>query len=76
MPPSENAELMARYLEEAGNRDVTIKIFPRAGHSLEWFGELRGGTWSWPGGYWIWAKRAPGYTETVIGWLRGHLGIS
>src|SRR5918992_4507112 len=50
VPPSENAELMARYLEEAGNRDATIKIFPRARHNLEWYGELRGGTWSWPSG--------------------------
>jgi uncharacterized protein len=76
VPPSENAELMARYLAEAGNRDATIKIFPRANHSLDWFGELRGGTWSWPGGYWVWAKRAPGYGETVMGWLRARLGSS
>lgn len=76
VPPSENAELMARYLAAAGNRDVTIKIFPRANHNLEWFGELRGGTWSWPSGYWVWSKRAPDYTETVIGWLRAHAGSS
>lgn len=74
VPPSENAELMRRYLAEAGNRDVTIRIFPRASHNLEWFGELRQGTWRWPEGYWIWAKRAPGYAETVIGWLRERLG--
>ncbi len=74
VPPAENAELMARYLGEAGNRDVTVKIFPRANHSLEWFGELRQGTWRWPGGYWVWAKRAPGYAETVIGWLKARLG--
>ncbi|HEV8583035.1 MAG TPA: alpha/beta hydrolase [Thermoanaerobaculia bacterium] len=74
VPPSENAALMERYLEEAGNRDVTIKIFPRANHNLEWFGELRGGTWSWPEGYWIWAKQAPDYADVVIGWLRARLG--
>ena len=73
VPPSENADLMRHYLEEAGNRDVTIRIFPRASHNLEWFGDLRTGTWSWPEGYWVWAKRAPGYAETVIGWLRGRL---
>ncbi len=73
VPPTENAGLMRRYLEEAGNRDVTIRIFPRASHNLEWFGDLRTGTWSWPEGYWVWAKRAPGYADTVAGWLRAHL---
>jgi uncharacterized protein len=73
VPPSENADLMRRYLEEAGNRDVTIRVFPRASHNLEWFGDLRTGTWSWPEGYWVWAKRAPGYAETVIDWLNAHL---
>ncbi|HEX4959726.1 MAG TPA: alpha/beta fold hydrolase [Thermoanaerobaculia bacterium] len=73
VPPAENAELMRRFLTEAGNRDVTIRIFPRASHNLEWFGDLRTGTWSWPEGYWVWAKRAPGYADTVVGWLRAHL---
>jgi pimeloyl-ACP methyl ester carboxylesterase len=73
VPPAENAEKMRGLLEEAGNRQVTIKIFPRANHSLEWYGELRQGTWSWPDGYWIWAKAAPGYAETVIGWLHTRL---
>lgn len=70
VPPAENAELMRHLLAEAGNKDVTIRIFPRASHNLEWFGDLRTGTWSWPEGYWVWAKKAPGYAETVIGWLR------
>jgi len=73
VPPAENAELMRRFLTEAGNRDVTIRVFPRASHNLEWFGDLRTGTWSWPEGYWVWAKKAPGYAETVIGWLRARL---
>jgi uncharacterized protein len=72
VPPAENAELMRHLLAEAGNRDVAIRIFPRASHNLEWFGDLRTGTWSWPEGYWVWAKKAPGYAETVIGWLRGR----
>lgn len=74
VPPSENADRMRRLLAEAGNRDVTIKVFPRANHSLEWYGELRQGTWRWPEGYWVWAKKAPGYAETVIGWLRERVG--
>jgi dienelactone hydrolase len=70
VPPAENAGRMRAILEEAGNRHVTVKIFPRANHNLEWYGELRQGTWSWPDGYWVWAKQAPGYAETVLGWLR------
>jgi len=72
VPPAENAERMRGFLAEAGNKDVTIRIFPRASHNLEWFGDLRTGTWSWPEGYWVWAKKAPGYAETVIGWLRAR----
>ena len=74
VPPAENAERMRGLLAAAGNRDVTIKVFRRANHSLEWFGELRQGTWRWPEGYWVWAKKAPGYAETVIGWLRARVG--
>lgn len=73
VPPAENAERMRGFLTEAGNKDVTIRILPRASHNLEWFGDLHTGTWSWPEGYWVWAKKAPGYAETVIGWLREHL---
>jgi dienelactone hydrolase len=73
VPPAENAERMRGFLAEAGNKDVTIRIFPRASHNLEWFGDLRTGTWTWPEGYWVWAKKAPGYAETVIGWMRARL---
>ena len=69
VPPSENAELLRRLLAEAGNRDVTIKVFPRAHHGLEQYGELRQGSWSWPTGYWLWARRAPGADETLLGWI-------
>ncbi len=70
VPPSENAELMRRLLIEAGNRDVTIEVFPRAHHGLEQYGELRQGSWSWPTGYWLWGRRAPGADETLLGWIR------
>jgi dienelactone hydrolase len=76
VPPTENAGKMRQLLAEAGNRDVTIQVFPRANHSLEWYGELRQGTWSWPDGYWVWSRQAPGYAETVIGWLCERLGCA
>lgn len=34
-PVQKSADIMARALNEAGNKDVTIKIFPGANHSLQ-----------------------------------------
>jgi uncharacterized protein len=34
VPAQKSAELYAKYLAQAGNRDVTIKVFPGVGHSL------------------------------------------
>jgi pimeloyl-ACP methyl ester carboxylesterase len=34
-PAQKSADIMARALNEAGNKDVTIKIFPGANHSLQ-----------------------------------------
>ena len=69
VPPAGNADLLRSLLAEAGNQDVTIKVFPRAGHGLEQPGDLRQGNWRWPSGYWFWGRRAPGYQETVVGWI-------
>jgi dipeptidyl aminopeptidase/acylaminoacyl peptidase len=34
-PAQKSADIMARALKEAGNKDVTIKVFPGANHSLQ-----------------------------------------
>jgi dienelactone hydrolase len=34
-PAQKSADIMTRALKEAGNKDVTIKIFPGANHSLQ-----------------------------------------
>lgn len=72
VPPAGNVEPLRKLLAEAGNRDVTVKVFPRAHHGIEQYGELRQGSWSWPTGYWVWGRRAPGYEETLIRWVRGR----
>jgi len=74
VPPAENAELMAAFLREAGNRDVTIRIIPGLGHSSFAGQSLRGGDWDWPDGYWVWDRQSPAFLETVLAWLSGHLG--
>jgi pimeloyl-ACP methyl ester carboxylesterase len=73
VPPAGNADLMRRYLAEAGNRDVTIRIFPELGHSRYLGQSLRTGRWEWPDGYWIWDKQSPAYLDTVISWLSARL---
>ena len=76
VPPDGNADMMRRYLEEAGNRDVTIRIFPELGHSRFLGQSLRGGRWEWPDGYWIWDKQSPAYLDTMISWLSERLGAA
>ena len=75
VPPVETTDRLRRYLEEAGNRDVTIRIFPELGHSRFLGQSLKGGRWDWPESYWIWDKAAPEFEQTVISWLTERLRI-
>ncbi|HXV76313.1 MAG TPA: hypothetical protein VD788_08335, partial [Candidatus Polarisedimenticolaceae bacterium] len=75
VPPAGNAERMRGYFEEAGNGDVTIRIFPAQGHSRFLGQSLKGDRWEWPDRYWIWDKQAPEFEETVISWLTMRLGL-
>jgi pimeloyl-ACP methyl ester carboxylesterase len=76
VPPAGNADRMRRFLEEAGNRDVTIRTFPELGHSRFLGQSLRGGRWEWPDGYWIWDRQSPDYLDTMIAWLSGRLAAA
>ncbi|HSU14094.1 alpha/beta hydrolase [Longimicrobium sp.] len=66
VPLAENLEPMRAALAAGGNREVTIRVIPEAGHGLWLFGRLRGGEWKWPAAYWRWARKAPGAFEAVI----------
>jgi pimeloyl-ACP methyl ester carboxylesterase len=67
VPPEENAAAMRHALEAGGNRNVSVRVLPEAGHGLWLFGSLRGGgEWKWPGAYWRWARKAPGAYDAVI----------
>jgi hypothetical protein len=72
VPPKENRDKMERYLQEAGNKDVTISIIPNVGHDMESFSTLKGGEWKWPEKYWVWAKKSPLFYESIITWLVKH----
>jgi pimeloyl-ACP methyl ester carboxylesterase len=73
VPPAENVALLRSFLDKAGNKDVTITVFPRASHAIEVWNTLRGDEWEWPEHYWMWNKKAPGYYETLFGWLDSHV---
>ncbi|MGH2584313.1 MAG: hypothetical protein ACRDJE_05310, partial [Dehalococcoidia bacterium] len=56
--------VMERALTEAGNRDVTFRVLPRAYHSL--IETEMGREEEMP----RFKRFAPGFIETVLGWLR------
>ena len=72
VPPQTNRAKMEEYLREAGNSDVTVRVIPNVGHDMESFATLKGGAWSWPEKYWVWAKKSPLFYETIITWLAKH----
>lgn len=73
VPPAENVDKMKSYLAEAGNRDVTIKVFPDVGHGMELQRALIGDEWKWPTGYWVWPRKAPDYYQTIVEWIEQHV---
>ncbi len=70
VPPATNVPLMRQYLEEAGNDDVSILVFPGVGHGCELPRRLVGDDWKWPSSFWVWARRAPGFYDAIDHWLR------
>jgi pimeloyl-ACP methyl ester carboxylesterase len=56
---AEASRAMQSALTAAGNRDVTVRVFPNAGHSL---GEMPSGS-----------RMAPGVFETLRSWLLMHV---
>lgn len=57
-PAARTAEDMRRVLTQAGHKDFTLRIFPKAGHSLSELPEKN--------------RMAPGVFETLRSWLLAH----
>lgn len=70
VPPAENVALMERYLKEAGNRHVKTVVLENVGHGFELNSSLVGDDWNWPEGFWFWPRKAPGYYDTMVSWIR------
>jgi pimeloyl-ACP methyl ester carboxylesterase len=71
-PVADSVAVLRRGLEMAGNRDVTVKVFPRADHGItvsQTGGrkEARERKRSRPAG--AEPEFAPGYLDTMSGWL-------
>src|SRR5215475_7866023 len=64
------AETTANYrkgLRKAGNKDVTIKVFPNADHSLL--------VWPKPNDQANWPVLAPGYLDALTNWINKHVAV-
>ncbi len=64
------AETMANFrrgLARAGNKDVTIRVFPKADHALL--------VWPGPDDQAHWPTLAPGYLSTMTNWIGRHVGV-
>lgn len=58
LPVAESVAVYERALARAGNRNVTIRIFPDANHRIQLDGT---------------GKFAPGYLDTLTDWLQRHV---
>jgi dipeptidyl aminopeptidase/acylaminoacyl peptidase len=62
------AETTANYrkgLRKAGNKDITIKVFPNADHALL--------VWPKPDGQVHWPALAAGYLDAMTNWIKQHV---
>jgi len=77
VPPEENVAKLEGYLREAGNRDLTVVVVPRGGHSLATPGEVRriagrrGENY-----YWIWPKLPAEVVLTTVDWVLAHVRVA
>ena len=61
VPPRESIRAIQAALRSGGNAPATVQLYPQADHIF---------TISDPGRIGGWPKRAPGYAEALIRWIR------
>jgi dienelactone hydrolase len=71
VPVQQSVESIDRALKQAGNADVTIKVYPDADHIIK----LRMGERPDSGGKWDWARPVPGYTDMMIDWTLRRVDV-
>lgn len=65
VPPATNKKLMKSLLDKSRAPFHEVVEFKDAYHNLHVFGTLKGGTWNWPSGYWVWQHKAEGVYLTI-----------
>jgi pimeloyl-ACP methyl ester carboxylesterase len=68
-PPRQSAAIWARELKAAGNRDYSVRMFPRATHGL-----LESDRTGSPFEVMPESRLAAGYLKTMIDWIKDHTG--
>lgn len=66
-PVSETVTILERSFKNAKNSDFTVRVFPKAEHTL--FGRPEKGQWRWP-------RFADGYLDAMTAWLLKHVKVS
>jgi len=66
---AENAKILEKALEGAGNKDFEVRLFPDADHDI-WFATTKGNR-----GYREVRGYREGYLEGVVGWVVKHVPI-
>ena len=71
VPVEENEPLLARFLKEGGNRDVTIRVFPKGNHGLRL---CKTGTATEIVQLWQQKREryVPGYRKLMVRWIKSR----
>jgi hypothetical protein len=67
VPALASAARIDSVLRASGNRDATVRVFPRANHVIR-IRPIEGERFEWP-------RPAPGYLDLVLVWMRRHAGL-
>ena len=68
LPARHSAERLSQALLEGGNRDASVRIYPRANHVVR----LVPSPLAPAGGTWLCPRPAPGYLDDMLSWMRRH----
>jgi dienelactone hydrolase len=67
-PPRESAAIWADTLRQRGDRDYSVRLFPRGNHGLN-----EGGKTGSPLEILPEQRRVPGYFDTIVKWIHHHV---
>jgi len=73
VPPTKNVPLFKEYFSESNSRNLEIHVFPGVGHGCELPRRLIGTDWKWPGSFWVWPRKAPGFFSLIQEWTHRHV---